>query len=103
MSTNSIFLVLICLFLTRTQSQRPFRQYVIEKDLFSGFKAGEFSIYDQSGKILLYRLESQFSFTQKAKLYAFPSKQMVASIRNVGSSLSKISTRRFCQNNYFFD
>jgi hypothetical protein len=83
MSTISVILIPICLFFTRTQSQWVLRQYRIEKDFFSGLKAGEFSVYDQSGKNLLYRLESRYAVTQTSELYAYPSKQMVASIRNV--------------------
>ena len=83
--------LLLCLFLTRTQSQRTPRQYIIEKDFFTGLKAGEFSVYDQSGKNLLYRLESRYAVTQRAELYAFPGKQLVASLRNSWSPWSKIS------------
>jgi len=85
MSMISIILVLSCLLFTKTQSQWAFRQYVIEKDFFTGFKAGEFSVYDQSEKNLLYRLESSYAITQTAQLYAYPGKQMVGSIRNTWS------------------
>ncbi|CAF3398335.1 unnamed protein product [Rotaria sp. Silwood1] len=72
-------------FIRKTQSQQAFREYIIKKDFFSGFKAGEFSIYDQSSNTLLYRLESRYGITQTADLYAYPGKQMVASIRNLWS------------------
>jgi len=81
----SIILVLSFLFFTKTQCQWALRQYVIEKDFFTGFKAGEFSVYDQSEKNLLYRLESSYAITQTAQLYAYPGKQMVGSIRNTWS------------------
>ncbi|CAF1075586.1 unnamed protein product [Rotaria sordida] len=66
----------------KIQTQQILRQYTIKKDFFGGFKAGEYSIYDQSGNILLFRFESRYGFTQTAQLYAYPGKQMVASIRN---------------------
>ncbi|CAF2549784.1 unnamed protein product [Rotaria sp. Silwood2] len=85
MSTNSFILVFICLLCARTQSQQAYRQYLIKKDFFSGFKAGEFSIYDQSANTLLFRLESRFDVTQNAELYAYPGKRMVASMKNLWS------------------
>lgn len=90
MSMSLSILVLFCLFFTKTQSQWAIRQYIIEKDFFSGIKAGEFSVFDQSGRNLLYRLESRYAVTQTAALYAYPGKQMVASIRNIWSPWSKI-------------
>ncbi len=95
MLTTSIIIVLICLFLTQTQSQWGSRQYVIEKDFFTGLKAGEFSIYDQSGRNLLYRLESRYAVAQRLELYAYPGKQLVASLRNSWSPWSKISIKNF--------
>ena len=90
MSTIWIICVLIYLCLARIQSQFPVRQYVVTKDFFTGLKAGEFSVYDQSGKNLLYRLESRYALTQTAELYAYPGKQLVASIRSIWLSWSKI-------------
>jgi hypothetical protein len=90
MATISIIFLVICLFFTKTQSQWGVRQYVIEKDFLSGFKAGEFSVYDQSERNLLYRLESRYAITQTSELYAYPGKQMVASLRNIWSPWSKI-------------
>jgi hypothetical protein len=95
MSRISIILVLICLFSPKTQSQWALRQYVMEKDFFTGLKSGEFSVYDQSERNLLYRLESRYAITQRAELYAYPGKQIIASIRNTWSPWSKILLRRF--------
>jgi hypothetical protein len=58
-----------CLFVIRTQTQWALRQYIIKKDLFTGFKAREFSIYDHH---LLYRLQSRYALTQGADLYVYP-------------------------------
>jgi hypothetical protein len=85
----SIFLVLISLCFASTHRQWALRRYRIEKDLFTGIKAGEFSVYDQSGRNLLYRLESRYAITQTAELYTYPSKQIIASIRNTWSPLRK--------------
>jgi hypothetical protein len=90
MSMMSIILVLICLFVIRTQSQWALRQYIIKKDIFTGFKVGEFSVYDQSENHLLYRSESRYALTQAADIYVYPGKQLVASIRNKWSPWSKI-------------
>ena len=89
MSRLSIVIFLSFCFFARTQSQWAVRQYLVEKDFFTGIKAGEFSIYDQSGRTLLFRLESRYAFTQTAELYAYPGKQLVASIRNIWSPWSK--------------
>ncbi|CAF5181296.1 unnamed protein product, partial [Rotaria magnacalcarata] len=83
MSTKSIIILLIGLFLcTRIQSQQAFREYVAKKDFFNGLKSGEFSIYDQSNRNLLFRLESRYGFLQKAELFAYPQRQIVGSIKN---------------------
>jgi len=90
MPTISIFLVLLSLCFARTDRQWPLRRYRIEKDFFTGVKAGEFSVYDEYGRNLLYRFESRYAITQTGELYTYPSKQIVASIQNTWSPLSKI-------------
>ena len=60
-------------------------QYLIEKDFFTGVKAGEFSVYDPSRRNLLNWLESRYAITQTVELYAYPRKQRVPSIRNAWS------------------
>ena len=89
MAMLSIVAALSFCFFAGTRSQWALRQYFIQKDFFTGIKAGEFSIYDQSRTNLLYRLESRYGLTQTAELYAYPGKQLVASIRNLWSPWSK--------------
>ena len=81
----------LCLLLTRARSQLLLRQYRIEKDFFTGFKAGEFSVYDQWGRTLLFRLESIYAFTQSSDLSAYPTRQVIASLTNAWSPWSKRS------------
>lgn len=85
---SSILFILLFLF-TTTQCQWTLRQYLIDKDFFNGFKAGEFSIYDASGNRLIYRFETQYAFTQMADLYAYPNQQKVASIQHIWSPWRK--------------
>ena len=85
----SVFLVLIFLCLGTTHRQWALRRYRIEKDFFVGIKAGEFSIYDHSGRTLLFRLESRYAITQTAELFTYPNKQLIASIRKSLSPFRK--------------
>lgn len=63
------------------ESTSPIRQYVIRRDFFSNFKAGEFSVYDTNEKHLYYRIESKFSPLQNIELIAYPSKQTVGKLQ----------------------
>lgn len=91
MSINSVLIIFICLGYSGIYSQQTFRQYVIKKDFFTGLKSGEFSIYDQSGNNLIYRIESRYGFMQSAEVYSYPGKRLVASIKNNWYLWSKIS------------
>jgi hypothetical protein len=84
MSINTCFFVLL---LTSTlfiyvNPQDALRQYLIIKDFFSTFKAGEFSIFDPNEKTMFYRIESDYSVTQDVKLVAYPSKQEVGRLKS---------------------
>ena len=57
------------------------RTYLIKKDLVSGLKGGEFTIYDSTGKNLQYRMESKFGVTHDVHVYAMPAKQLVARLK----------------------
>jgi hypothetical protein len=89
MPTISVFLILLSFCFATTHRQWALRRYRIEKDFFFGLKAGEFSFYDQSGRSLLYRLESRYAITQTAELLAYPNKQIIASIRKTLSPFCK--------------
>ncbi|CAF3839249.1 unnamed protein product [Rotaria sp. Silwood1] len=58
------------------------REYVVKKDFITGFKAGEFSIYDQTGKNFQYRVESRYNAAHSVELVAYPSKQVIARLKN---------------------
>jgi hypothetical protein len=77
----SVFILTSVIF-TYVNPQNTTRQYFIQKDIFSGFKAAEFSVFDTSEKNIHYRLESNYGLTQKVKLIAYPSKQEVGRLRS---------------------
>jgi hypothetical protein len=57
------------------------REYVVKKDLISGVKAGQFSIYsDQAEKNLSYRIESYYSPMQKIALFTYPHKNLIGKL-----------------------
>jgi len=70
-------LLLASAIFTYVNPQDPIQQYVIRKDFFTGFKAGEFSVYDTNEKQLYYRIESNYDIMQNIKIIAYPSKQEV--------------------------
>jgi hypothetical protein len=64
MLTISIFSLLIISVYCQTN-----RTFLIKKDLISGLKGGEFTIYDPTGKTRLYRMESKVGVTHHVKLF----------------------------------
>jgi hypothetical protein len=71
-----VFLLTSVIF-TYVNPQNAIREYVIHRDIFSGFKAAQFSIYDKSEAHVYYRIESDYGLTQNVKVIAYPSKQEV--------------------------
>ncbi|CAF1084945.1 unnamed protein product [Adineta ricciae] len=69
MSQTSTILVLFLFFLCNEYSHAVNRTYLIKKDLISGLKGGEFTIYDTQGKNALFRMESKFGATHNVKLF----------------------------------
>jgi hypothetical protein len=57
------------------------RTYLIKKDLMSGIKGGEFTVYDSTGKNLQYRMESKFGVTHDVHVYRMPAKTLVARLK----------------------
>ncbi|UJR24664.1 hypothetical protein I4U23_006037 [Adineta vaga] len=57
------------------------RTYLIKKDFISGLKGGEFSVYDSNGKVRQYRMESKFGATHDVRIYALPSKKLLARLK----------------------
>ncbi|CAF1197332.1 unnamed protein product [Adineta steineri] len=45
------------------------RTYLIKRDLFSGLKGGEFTVYDNPGKITLFRMESKFAILHNIRIF----------------------------------
>ncbi|CAF0942524.1 unnamed protein product [Rotaria sordida] len=74
--------ILFLLFITIITCSTSKREYVIKKDFLTGIKAGEFSVYDQTGKILQYRIESRYNALHSVELVAYPSKQVIARLKN---------------------
>ncbi|CAF0797428.1 unnamed protein product [Rotaria sordida] len=76
-------LLLASILLIYVNSADPIKSYSIRKDFFKGFKAGEFSIRDTSGKHLYYRIESNYAKLHSLKIIAYPSKQEVGRLKAV--------------------
>ncbi|CAF1478899.1 unnamed protein product, partial [Rotaria sp. Silwood1] len=57
------------------------RQYLILADFLSGFKAREYSIYDQTGQHLQYRIESRYHILQTIELIAYPRKNVTGKLQ----------------------
>ena len=74
--------VLLVLLFTLVNCLTPLREYHIRRDILNGVKAPEFSIFDQTGKILQYRIESRYNGLHSVELVAYPSKQVVARLKN---------------------
>lgn len=79
----SLFLILTVLGVTTTSDPNNLPStYVIRRDLFNVFKAHQFSIYDSSQNDELYRLQSQYAFTQTIELVAQSSKEVIGKLRS---------------------
>ncbi|CAF1436002.1 unnamed protein product [Rotaria sp. Silwood1] len=74
--------ILLLSFITIIACSTSKREYVIKKDFFTGVKAGEFSVYDRTGKNLQYRIESRYNALHSVELVAYPSKQVIARLKN---------------------
>ena len=73
---------LVFLLITLANCLTPLREYHIRRDILNGVKAPEFSIFDKTGKILQYRIESRYNGLHSVELVAYPSKQVVARLKN---------------------
>lgn len=62
------------------QSYGVNRTYLVKKDFINGFKGGEFTVYDQTGKNRQYRMESKYGLTHDVRLYT-PSKTLAARLK----------------------
>ena len=74
--------VLLFLLVAFVECLTPVREYWIRRDIFNGVKAPEFSIYDKSGKSILYRIESRYNALHSVELVDQASKQVVAKLKN---------------------
>jgi uncharacterized protein YxjI len=66
---NKILLFVMIIYIEGIVSLGTNRTYLIKKDLISGVKGGEFTIYDSQGKNQLYRMESKFGATHNVKVF----------------------------------
>ncbi|CAF4169167.1 unnamed protein product, partial [Rotaria magnacalcarata] len=58
------------------------RQYFIAVDFFTGIKADEYSVYDPTGKILQYRIESKYRILQLLELVSYPTKTIIGKLKS---------------------
>ncbi|CAF0750036.1 unnamed protein product [Adineta ricciae] len=75
------FVLLLLNIFTLVYSIGTNRTYLIKKDFLSGLKGGEFSVYDSTGKIRQYRMESKFGATHDVRIYSLPSKTLLARLK----------------------
>jgi hypothetical protein len=80
MSMITLIFLLICV-CTPVASAGTNRTYLIKKDFVSGLKSGEFTVYDSTGKIRQYRIESKFGLTHDVRVVALPSKKLLARLK----------------------
>ena len=81
MSTNLIFIVLAAFILVNVESERPIREYLIKKDMITGKKAGQFSIYkNENENDLCFRIESLYSPMQKIDLLTYPDEETIGEL-----------------------
>ncbi len=80
-------ILLICFFLVSIESRRSLRNYVVSKDQnLNGLLRNDLSVYDPLQNDLLCRLQSSNNvFNPSSNLIIYPSRQTMASIRNVWS------------------
>ncbi|CAF4382435.1 unnamed protein product [Rotaria magnacalcarata] len=71
------------------------KKYYIRKDLISGMKAGEYSIYDPKGQTIQYRIESHLSFGQNIDLISYPSKKLVGKLKQQYAYAAMLYKARF--------
>ncbi|CAF1030729.1 unnamed protein product [Adineta ricciae] len=81
MKFSLVVFLLVSTSLLAVKSSSPIRQYVIRRDFFSNFKAGEFAVYDTNEKHLYYRIESKYFPLQNIELIAYPSKRTVGKLQ----------------------
>ncbi len=74
-------LILASVIFTNVSPQNYIRKYAIHRDIFSGFKAAEFTVFDTSEKHVHYRIESDYGITQNVKVIEYPSKQEVGRLQ----------------------
>lgn len=75
----SLFVFMSLAYITITADAVP-RQYEIYKDFINGLKLNEYTVFNQSSKNILYRIESHFTLLNNLELVAYPEKQIVANI-----------------------
>ena len=79
---SSIFIGLLLLMLTACVNMEDInRNLFIKRDAFDGFLSGKFSVYDQLGNELQYRIESRPFPKRNTHIITYPSKQTIAKLR----------------------
>jgi len=85
-------LVVIYLLVNLIQSESK-KQYILHRDLFQGFKSPEFTVYDNTEKIVHYRIESDYGRLEHLRLVTYPTKQKVGVLNE--KRISSNSTMEF--------
>ncbi|CAF3537057.1 unnamed protein product [Rotaria sp. Silwood1] len=83
----NIILFIYLLLVGSIDSRRTLRNYIVYNQYLSQFRQNQFSVYDQSEKNLLCRIESssEYSFNRLNNLILYPFNQTIASINNLWS------------------
>jgi hypothetical protein len=84
-------IVLIFVLIVQIESRRNLRDYIVSHNYSSGLTREEFAVYDPVENNVICRLQSLGNvFNRLTNLVSYPSRQRIASIRNVWSPFCKI-------------
>lgn len=84
--------LLICFLIVLIESRKSLRNYIVSQSNSNGLIRNAYSIYDPFKNDLLCRLEplNNIFNPSSSNLILYPSKQTIASIRNVWSSFCNL-------------
>ncbi|CAF1192890.1 unnamed protein product [Rotaria sordida] len=67
-------------------------KFMIKKDVLSGVKSAEFSVYDENEQQLKYRIESHLLPVHNNEVFVYPSKKVIAKLKSKWASLTYSAT-----------
>lgn len=89
MSFGSVYLLFLVLLIDNSResaSPTELRSYILSKDFWIGYKAGEFSIFNTKKPLIQYRIESNYALGQKIQLIKSSTREVIAKLKSIWSS-----------------